>query len=152
MPVLHLGVVDIPYTQRASSKKTKKVASGTQTTGDVAEWLEAKYGVMDAFYNSNKSDISIVLEEAVSVELENLLMGRPINKNAFGNKVDAVQKLFADFLDTHQAERVITKGKVPTDAAIRGVNHRMKNNKGTPGRPSFVDTGLYQSSFKAWVD
>jgi len=41
---------------------------------------------------------------------------------------------------------------VPTKAALRGVNHRLKHPYRRRGaRPSFVDTSLYMSSFKAWA-
>jgi hypothetical protein len=39
-------------------------------------------------------------------------------------------------------------------AATAGVNHRKKKPyaKANPARPAFVDTGLYQSAFRAWVE
>ena len=58
---IHLGVVDQQYFKEKSNKvpqarkgrKNKlvkpKVNSGEQSTGDVAEWLEKKYSVMQGF-------------------------------------------------------------------------------------------------------
>ena len=41
--ILHLGVIDMPYVEQAG-----------QTTGDVAESLERRYGVMGHFYADDK--------------------------------------------------------------------------------------------------
>jgi hypothetical protein len=38
-------------------------------------------------------------------------------------------------------------------AALHGVSHRFKHPYARRARrPSFIDTGLYQNSFAAWVD
>jgi len=149
MAVLHLGVVNIPYAQRPTTR-AKKTVSGTQTTGDVAEILEAKYGVMATFFDAHKTDIARSLEDKMSGELENLLMGKRPNSNALAAIGGDIQKMFADFLDMREIESMGVAG-VPTQAALMGVNHRLKSGRGSP-RPSFIDTGLYQASFRAWVD
>lgn len=42
---------------------------------------------------------------------------------------------------------------VPTQASLRGVNHRMKRPYVKRGpRPSFRDTGTFSSSIRSWVD
>jgi hypothetical protein len=43
---------------------------------------------------------------------------------------------------------------VPTKAALKGINHRLRHpyRKSNPRRPSFVDTGLYVASFRAWME
>jgi hypothetical protein len=51
MPILHLGVVDIPYVD-ASRKK-----SATATTGQVAGWLEDKYHPMEVFVALHGQDV-----------------------------------------------------------------------------------------------
>jgi len=42
---------------------------------------------------------------------------------------------------------------VPTRAAMKGVSHlRQDPYAQRPPRPSFIDTSLYQRSFKAWTE
>jgi hypothetical protein len=57
MLVLHFDVTDVPY-------------STGQTTGDVAEILEAKYEVMEHFAKSHEDDIASDLENSLEGELE----------------------------------------------------------------------------------
>ena len=70
-----------------------------------------------------------------------------------GAGASRVEEMFKDFISSGEAERVGVAG-APTAAALRGVNHRLLHPyaKANPRRVSFRDTGLFQSSFKAWVD
>ena len=138
MPVLHLGVIDVPYARR-----------GGKTTGDVAEILEAKYHVMEVFYRQNDAHVARSLEKSVAGALESLLLGAPPSIDAFGAGTSRIEDRFKQFLSRREIEKLGYPG-VPTGAALRGVSHRFKKKRGGR-RPSFIDTGLYQSSFKAWV-
>jgi len=138
MPVIHLGVTDIPY------------AEGTQTTGDVAEILEDKYHIMQVFYEQHKDDVAADLESAIVGQLENMMAGSPPPNKPFGSAESSIEDRFRRFLSEAEMDSLGYPG-VPTAAALNGVNHRMKINKGSP-RPSFIDTGLYQSSMVCWID
>ena len=138
MPVIHLGVSDIPY------------ATGDKTTGDVAEILEGKYHIMQVFYEQHKEDISADLEKSLSGSLENMMSGAPPPNKPFGTAEAAIEDRFRRFLSEAEMDKLGYPG-VPTEAALRGVNHRMKINKGSP-RPSFIDTSLYESSMVCWID
>ena len=59
MAVLHFGVVDLPYGDTASGNAPKK---GAETTGDVAEILEAKYHVIELFYQELGDHVASALE------------------------------------------------------------------------------------------
>jgi hypothetical protein len=135
---LHLGVLDVPYQ-----------AKGGVTTGDVATWLERKYGVMERFYDLHAQQFADDLAESVAGELENVLMGAPPG-NPFAQAMSDIEGQFRLFIDFEDITVTGAKG-VPTQAALEGVNHRLKMRRGAR-RPSFVDTGLYSASFKAWVD
>lgn len=163
--VLHLGVVDVPYANEAQPEKVPqakkgkankpvkpKTASGTQTTGDVAEILEAKYGVMDTFAFARLPDIAKELEKSIAGSLETLMMGGRPDANPFRSAESAIAAMFKQFLATADIEHMGVEG-VPTQAALDGVNHRLKHPyaKGNPRRPSFIDTGLYSQSFVCWV-
>jgi hypothetical protein len=64
-----------------------------------------------------------------------------------------IEERFKDFLSLQEMDKLGVPG-VPTEAAKKGKSSRFKRrrSKGGAPRPSFIDTGLYQSSFKAWVD
>lgn len=158
--ILHLGVVDVPYvdaeTPAASRKRLKAgkpPAPNELTTGDVAEILEAKYHVMEVFFNLHQEDVAKDLEKSVAGALETLFAGGPIYVDPFGGATSKIEERFRDFLTNREMERLGYPG-VPTQAAIDGVNHRKKHPYSSKNlrRPSFVDTGLYQASFKAEVD
>ena len=152
MPVLHLGVVVQPYGDR-STKKGNKITAGAPDTGDVAQWLEDKYGLMQAFFNAHEQDIAGALETSVSKALESMLMGAPVDHDAFGGGANRIEEMFKDFISSGEAEQVGIPG-TPTGAAMRGVNHRFKHPyaKANPRRVSFRDTSLFMNSFKCWVD
>lgn len=147
---LALGVIDLPYVaQKPLSAKGTKSTPDQTTTGKVAAILEAKYGVMGAFYELHQQDIAEALAISMQETLEALMMGAPASIDPFGAAMSETEQLFRTFLDDKEIEVMGIAG-VPTQASLDGVNHRMKIKKGEP-RPSFVDTGLYQSSFKAWI-
>jgi len=161
--VLHLGVIDIPYVKPPIQKKVAKAkrgksnkpvkqstGSGTQSTGDVAGWLEKKYGVMQTFVDMQMPAIAAELENALAGALENMMMGAPPTGNPFASAESNITQMFKTFLAEGEIEHAGIPG-VPTAAALRGVNHRLKVNRGSP-RPSFIDTGLYQNSFIAWIE
>jgi len=158
---LHLGVIDQPYAAPPTKKGKRPKVAGGQTTGDVAGWLEDRYHVMEVFYELHKDDIAKDLEDGLRGTLESLLMGAPPAVNAFGSAESAIDDRFRKFLDDREIEGLGIPG-VPTKAALWGVNHRLKNPHQTrrqfrgyrrrKSRPSFIDTGLYQSSEKTWVD
>ena len=151
MPVLHFGVNDLPYSQAPKRFRGKgKVASGTQTTGDVAGWLEDRYHVMEIFGELHIGDIAKSLESSVAGALESLMAGGPSTLNAFGSATSEIEDQFKQFLSNKEMDALGYPG-VPTQAALEGINPRLKRGRGPP-RPSFIATGLYQANFRAWVD
>ncbi|CDY79475.1 hypothetical protein BGLT_02256 [Caballeronia glathei] len=161
---LNLGVIDIPYSNAPPAEKVPqakkgkankplkpKSSGGTKTTGDVAEILEDKYGIMDTFAYVQLPDIAKALEESIAGSLETLLMGGMPSANPFASAESKITAMFKQFLATGAIEHMGIEG-VPTQAALNGVNHRLKHPyaKGNPRRESFIDTGLYQSHFLAW--
>ena len=162
---LHLGVVDLPYATQAprrvrvTTRRGKKPvastapASGAQTTGDVAEYLEDKYHVIETFYELHQQEIADELAQAMSNSLGNLLMGAPASSNVLAAAEGAIDAKFKQFISGQEMDALGVPG-VPTKAAQKGVNHRLAHPyaKGNPERPSFRDTGTYQAAFKAWVE
>lgn len=161
MIILHLGVIDQPYTsydagrKAANPKRRGKKAppaakkSRVVTTAQVAQWLEDRYQVMEVFYESDGGVLPL-LKESMDDAMENVLMGAPVDANPFLGATSEIQKRFKMFISNRTMETMGYPG-VPTQAALMGVNSRLKMRRGAR-RPSFRDTGLYQASFMAWVD
>lgn len=165
MTVLHLGVNDVPYTSAGAVTPRRVVhrrnragmtetftapAQGAEMTGDVAVWLEHRYHIMEIFFELHQDDIAEALTESMSGALDNLLMGAPSTGNPLDAGLLVVENLFRKFLSEREIEFLGFPG-IPTMAAKLGVNHRLKQKRGAP-RPSFIDTGLYQANFRAWID
>ena len=139
---LHFGVVDVAYSDPD--------AKGEATTGEVAEVLERKYHVMRVFVEDNQDRIGAWLAEALAAEVDNLVAGKP-SANLHFDLTAAVngkiEERFRDYLALGEWERI--SGQT-TQAAAQGITSRKKSGKGTP-RPAFIDTGLYQAAFRAWL-
>jgi hypothetical protein len=153
MPVLHLGVADVPYSDPPQPVKPgakPKTTAPNETTGDVASLLEDKYHIVQIFYEQHKADVALALEGSLAGALENLLMGAPSRTSPLGEGAAKIQTAFKRFLSEKEMDRLGYPG-IPTKASLLGISHRFKGKHGPP-RPSFIDTGLYETSFKAWVD
>jgi hypothetical protein len=140
---LHFGVLVQPY--RSTTKKATAL-----TTGDVAQFLEDKYGVMAAFYRVHQKEVIEAVEGSLQGALEALVMGQRVDP--WGAGMSKIESAFRSFISSREAERVGIPG-TPTMAALRGVNHRLRHpySSRNPRRPSFRDTGMYMNSFKAWT-
>ena len=159
--ILHLGVIDMPYADAPKKHQRKSGGTPNETTGDVAEILEAKYGVMEQFFKAHEQDIATSLESSIASALENLIAskGSSLTKQilagtstGLAQAESEIKDKFSNFLSNKEVETLGIAG-VPTRAALDGVSHRFKNPyKKRPARPSFIDTGLYQTSFRAWVE
>ena len=139
MPTLHLGVLDVAYSND----------SGAVTTGQVAEFLEADYHVMRVFFETNQERIGEWLAQSMSSEIENLAMGKPPGQLSVNT--EKINERFRDFL----AQREWKDVSMQMIAAAEAGDTRRKQSvskKGRQARAEFIDTGLYQQSFRAWVD
>ncbi|WP_320533662.1 hypothetical protein [Robbsia andropogonis] len=140
MPTLNLGVIDVAYTDG----ETK----GANTTGEVAQILEAEYHIMRVFLEENEDMITDAILNGYEGAIESLAMGAPPQAVSASLNLDKVEARFRDFLSNEEMKLISGKN---TQAAVDRETLRRKTKKG-PQRPAFVDTGLYQASFKAWVD
>lgn len=124
------------------------VGEGGQTTGDVAEILESKYAVMEGFWELHGDEVARHMEAGLAKTLEAILQGAPPTVDPFAGAMSETQQMFRKFLDNEEMAGLA--GGVPTQAALMGRSLRFKRKRG-PRRPSFIDSGLYQDSFQAWV-
>ena len=135
MITFHLGVIDIPYKDEST------------TTSDVAVYLEEKYQIMQTFFDRYGNDIAELMSKDLAANLENMLAGAPPSRDPLAESMSQVHHLFVAFLDN--AEMNGTEG-VPTKRALDGISKRFKWKKGEV-RPSFIDTGMFQASMRAWI-
>jgi len=157
---LHLGVVDVPYMQAPKAPrrgrkrigaKPKKMVAGTQTTGDIAEKLEARYHVMEHFVQLHSADvIAPALEKGLAGALETMMMGGQPTPALFASAEGIIEEGFRRMIEAKELDRLGYPG-IPTRASLDGVSHRFKIKRG-PVRPSFIDTGQYLAAFKTWAD
>jgi hypothetical protein len=158
VPILHLGVIQLPYVQ-APSANQKKVKASTVTTGDVAGWLEDNYSIMQTFMAQHGAEVADAFAESMKGAIENLVMGAPVANSPFGEAESETEHLFKRFITTGEMDRLGIPG-VPTQAAKdrasgkkRSSRMKKRRGRGQNAQPvSFYDTGLYESSFKAWVE
>lgn len=142
MTTLYLGVLDVGYSGE----------EGAKTTGEVAEILEEKYHPMRVFYELNEDFIGDELVNQVAGAIETVAMGGPAVIN-FQPAMGKIEDRFRMFLDMGELERVLPKSQ-HSQAAAKGVSHRKKHPyaQANKSRPALIDTGLYQASFRAWID
>lgn len=172
MPNLILGVVDIPYApdgappprkakkpKRGKAGKAAKVAKpktpavtteGQTTTLQVAQILEAKYGVMRAFYDQYADPITGAVVHSMEGALESLFAGGPLG-DPYAEAGQEIAAGFRQFLMSGEIEQMGIEG-VPTQASLDRRSLRFKGKKAKGPRPSFVDTSTYELAFRSWVD
>jgi hypothetical protein len=137
---LLLGVLDVAYTDKA----------GVTTTGDVAEYLEADYHVMRTFLELHEGEIGDQLANMMAGAIESLAQGKPGPPSVTG-PMSRIEESFRDYIDRGEWE--MTSGQ-RIAAAEAGVSHRKKKpySSKNKARRAFVDTGLYQQAFRAWLE
>ena len=118
--VLHLGVIEVPYAHEKEST----------TTGDVAEFLEAKYHPMEIFSELHADAIQNLIETGYVTALESMISGAPMQdlEDVLNKGTTEVDKLFKDFIDRGEMEHLGYPG-IPTQASIDRKSSRFKSGK-----------------------
>ncbi|WP_244129875.1 hypothetical protein [Burkholderia gladioli] len=143
MPTLFLGVIDVAYTGEGAKPGT--------TTGDVATFIEDEYHVMRVFLEMYEEQIAELMANEIAGEIESISQGKPVKGLSLDVSTGKIGELFRDFLDAREWKQASGQAIA---AAEDGVNHRKKKPyaSSNPARAEFIDTGLYQASFRAWVE
>lgn len=166
---LHLGFENSPYPARYGAasplsatikrRKPKTLSKPQQnygqgkTTGDVSKELEDKYKIVEAFVDMEEDYICDLIEEQAAMDLDEIMtLGEPSKKGMSFTETDKIEKKFRNNLSSRKYDGIISG--VPTIASIKGFSHLRQHpyEKGHGSRASFVNTGLYSSSFRAWVE
>ena len=102
MPVLHLGVENLPYARRGRS------------TGFVAEVLERRYGIMEFFVEKHGQEVADAYTQALVEAME---QRREVD---FKNAMYAAKGVFSAMVRRRELDG---KPGVPTEASKHRSNH-----------------------------
>jgi hypothetical protein len=145
---IHLGVANGPHPYW-EEEEHKGIEFEPLDTFAIAQVLEANYGLFTQFADYEIDHIAFSLAESANNALQEYVNTGHKPENIFGDTTFEIESDFKEFLDSEKMAKFGIKG-VPTKAALEGKSLRFKRKKG-PRRPSFIDSGVLQSSFKAWV-
>lgn len=134
---LHLGVTDIPY-----------AGKGATTTGEVAEYLEKDFHVMQVFFDRNSGFIAESLENGLAGSLEILMMGQT-PKDPFAGAMSKVENRFREYI-AQEEHGIMTKQKMQ-GTGMTGARFKRQYRKAPQKKTVFVETGLYRRNFKSWI-
>jgi hypothetical protein len=153
---VNLGFEALPYTTKSS--RTRRVLGrgvrihrgygAGKTSVDVAKELEEKYKLVETFWNLIEDATIEQLEEAFVDDVEEVMQMQALSKRGISDEfTDKIEDQFKRYLDQEEHG-------IKTLAASRGVSHLLPRpySRSNPPRPSFIDTGLYRGSFRAWVE
>jgi len=138
---LQLGFESLPYSGQATVKQRRsgRYYGQGKNTQQVANELEKRYAIVEAFYDMEEEHVIEMLEDAFAEDIEEVMtMEKPSRKGISDKSTRKVEAAFREKLDNHEFDGVITG--VPTQTSVR------------EGRPSFVQTGLYRKAFTVWVE
>jgi len=151
MPDLHFGFVDVPYPGQIAKRNSRgRFLRRADRSVDVAEALEKRYHIVETFSDQMLDYISEELSYYYDEQLEELFESR--TRSGPGKFARNITLAFRDFIRKGGMDDAV-RG-VPTKASIEGKTWRPGYGKFPTGetRPSFIDTGTYIGSFRAWVD
>jgi hypothetical protein len=136
---LHLGCVDVQYT---NSKEG-------ETTFEVAQILEKKYHVMDIFYEMHTADIAKELESRIAGAIERAFAGHK-SPNLFTamDPFFGIEEKFREYIDREEHGIKLKRISKP----VAGGRKKRQYKKVETPLPAFVYSGLYRYNFRAWIE
>lgn len=137
---LNLGVVDVSYVD----------GDGTTTTGDVAGYLENQYHVMRIFLEENGDFIHERITNSVVGAIESIEQGKRVPRLDLKPAMGDIEERFRDALDSGELHDVLPASQKVSDATLK-TNLRKKIVNQDEMRQAFIRSGLFQSSFRAWI-
>jgi hypothetical protein len=127
---LVFGVIDQTYPK------------GNSTTGAVAGYLEKRYGVIGHFIEDNHAEVADIVVQIVKQSVKEIMTGE---KAVVDLDFKPVQNKFKEYILGRSL-----------DGKVEGVPTKSAEGKGYYGKkgphPSFYVSGLYASSFTAWIE
>lgn len=165
---IYLGFEETPYTsvlerghivtlrkKRRELRESRKRGFKTgKTAGTVADYLEKQYHIVDVFWAMHGDEVVDLINDIAAERLEKVLAGELNIKDTSLARMSKpampkIQAMFRNFLDKREMDG---QEGVPTTAAINGISHWYRQERGRGQRPSFVDSGIYRAAFRAWIE
>lgn len=134
---LHFGFEDRAYDYEARS--------ATQ----VAEYLEARYGIVETFWEMKQDRIYDILADVQEKAIEDIAAGK--KRKVVLRRPDAlkIERIFKSAINNREFDGVVPGA--PTAVALSGRSRYRGQRRGS-SRASFVDSGTYRDSFRVWVE
>jgi hypothetical protein len=123
------------------------------TTGELQKILEARYGIVEFFWDKHSEEVVGGIIEAYFDELAKPESGKGSRTDYMGKAIRRGEQAFRDMLDNRELDGQVDG--VPTAAAVSGhsiAKRRRKRGTIRKERSSFVETGLYRDSFRIEVE
>lgn len=141
---IEMGFVDVSYGQASSfGRNSRRTRPGsTMTTARLAPILEAEYGIVNYFLEHHGEEVIYRLIQGYMEQKARPASGTGSRTDYVQRAFNDAQEMFKQMLDNRELDGL---PGVPTQASILGVR---RGRRRSPGRPSFVDTGLYRDSFR----
>jgi len=155
---LKLGVNEVPEVEEG------------ETTYTVGKKLEETYGIFSMFSNYRKDFIANALAEDAADGIAALIKGDTVDVGkVFAKSSENITDKLHEFITQQQVEEVASRyGEygIPTQAALQGKTLRTVNGRNIKKpkkgqkfkeyygarRPSFMYSGLFEHSLKAWIE
>jgi hypothetical protein len=161
---LHMGFIGTPYTYETKgapirsakieeARKRKRGFSRTMTADKLAGILERKYEIVQVFNEIYENEITEMIHNGFREVAEHMISNRKTGTTTIGMKrlmkpyTDKIQEMFRTFIDNEEMNGLVEG--VPTAVSVTGRGGWKWRRK--PG-PSFVASGIYRASFRAWVE
>jgi len=135
---LQLGVLDVAY------------VDGTTTTGDVAGFLEDRYHVMRKFAEMNEDFIADTIADHFAGLIESVAQGKRVSAIDMTPAMSKIEERFRDALDSGEIHQSLPQEQQVSAATLK-TSSRKKVIKPDESRQAFIDSGMYQASFRAWI-
>jgi hypothetical protein len=140
------------------SKRTRKRLTKPQraygegkTTLEVAQELEDKYHIVEKFLEMEEDRINELAGDVITDAFEDIEKFTRHKWKKRTKAMEGIESRFRANLVGRKYDGVLSG--VPTMAAIRGVSHLNQHPYAKrASRPSFIDTGMYMRSFRAWLE
>jgi hypothetical protein len=121
------------------------------TTFEVAKILEDKYHIVELFQVMEKERINELAGDIITDAIEGI---EKFTRHRWKKRTKAMEGIESRFRANLVGRKFDGNPGIPTLAAQRGVSHLNQHPYANRGgsRPSFVDTGMYKQSFRAWLE
>ncbi|HET8687633.1 MAG TPA: hypothetical protein VFM18_13360, partial [Methanosarcina sp.] len=97
----------------------------------------------------NEEFIARAIENSLVGELESLMMGKPEGGDPFASAMSETENRFREYI-TAEEHGILTKARQQGTEVV-GPRFKRQYRRAKGSKTTFVESGNYKKSFKAWV-